>query len=595
MRSTTVVLKDPFQSARSLLWSLHAAMVPLSFVLFVTGMCSLDFNVMLAGVVALFLSNVIYGFLDLRSRLLFLFIHGGIALFLLSRPVIGALNPERTWLLSTNDTTTFALSALYLTMLCLFLGMVACGAISSWNEKFAARKKTLAPKLVASVEQLRGASAYGLPDANDDGDANDARTFKAKAHTAVEAVGSLSREDKLRYIRLASLLCFIVCVAGSYYDGVIKLSYMEGLSYEDYYLISSSDHVPWAVSTLKTMTPYMLCAYLAAMPKKMPSVVCMGMYIASTLPMLIIGSRGDFVIAFLFAALYFVFRSVIDDEEKWITKEVVVAAAVLIPVGVFAMGMWTYIRADEASNLTSVFAVFEDAFYKQGVSFSVLGYGYDVNPQVQELGFKFFTACAFIENIAEGFIGTTFFGVEPLGSTNSVELALQGRSYSHTMSFFAHSNYLGGEGYGSSYILEWYADFGYAGIAVGSIILAAGMYLLSRSIGRSWFWGTSALISSMAIFHMPRGAATEWISFLITTRFWLAMFLIVVASVVLLFVSRMGERPRSFDLGEADVLVGVESAPELVWSRKQKLGLVTRKADKVCLAPNRHGILTISK
>lgn len=88
---------------------------------------------------------------------------------------------------------------------------------------------------------------------------------------------------------------------------------------------------------------------------------------------------------------------------------------------------------------------------------------------------------AFISNITEGFIGQTFLGCEALGSTNSAKLALEGNSYSHTMSYFAHYNYLGGEGYGSSYILEWFADFGWGGIAVGSFRMACAFYLLSRS------------------------------------------------------------------------------------------------------------------
>lgn len=572
--------KSSFSDVKAIFYSLHVVMVPLSFVLFVAGSVSVDFNVMLAGVVCLYLANVVYGFLDMRSRLLFLFLHAGIALFLLSRPVIGALNPDRTWLLSTVETTSFALTALYLSMMSLFVGMALCGAVTSWNEKEDARIKKLSPKRL-----FDRSFAYA-----------DCSRQENKAGRIAKFIsdfaGAVPKKDKFRYIRFAALVCFLVSVAGSYCEGFIKLSYMSGLSYEDYYLISSSDHVPWVVSTLKTMTPYMMCAYLATMPKKLPSTVCLGMYVLSTIPMLMIGSRGDFVIAFLFAALYYVFRSIIDEDERWITKRVAAMAAVAVPVGVFAMGMWTYIRADEVANMTSIFAVFEDAFYKQGVSFSVMGYAYDVNPQIQDLGFKFFTICAYVDNIVNGFIGTTFFGVEPLPSTNSVELALQGQSYSHAMSFFAHPNYLGGEGYGSSYILEWYADFGYGGIAVGSFILAVGLYLLSRSVGRSWFWGTSALISSMAVFHMPRGAATEWIAFITTTRFWLAMFLVVIVAAVLLYVSRLGSNPRTLGFHESVVPAALARPIRVSAHDSETLKRVKGSGKNVS---NRYGIPVLKK
>lgn len=572
--------KSSFSDVKAIFYSLHVVMVPLSFVLFVAGLVSVDFNVMLAGVVCLYLANVVYGFLDMRSRLLFLFLHAGIALFLLSRPVIGALNPERTWLLSTVETTSFALTALYLSMMSLFIGMALCGAVTSWNEKEDARIRKLSPKSLFDRSFAYAGCSH-----------RENKTGRI-AKFVSGFVGAVSKEDKFRYIRFAALVCFLVSIAGSYCEGAIKLSYMSGLSYEDYYLISSSDHVPWVISTLKTMAPYMLCAYLATMPKRLPSTVCLGMYALSTIPMLMIGSRGDFVIAFLFAALYYVFRSIVDENERWITRRVAVIAAVAVPVGVFAMGMWTYIRADEVANMTSIFAVFEDAFYKQGVSFSVMGYAYDVNPQIQDLGFKFFTICAYVDNIVNGFIGTTFFGVEPLPSTNSAELALQGQSYSHTMSFFAHPNYLGGEGYGSSYILEWYADFGYGGIAVGSFILAVGLYLLSRSVGRSWFWGTSALISSMAVFHMPRGAATEWIAFITTTRFWLAMFLVVIVAVVLLYVSRLGSKPRTLGFHESAVPVALNRPIRVSVHNFETLKRVEGSGKNVS---NRYGIPVLKK
>ena len=160
--------------------------------------------------------------------------------------------------------------------------------------------------------------------------------------------------------------------------------------------------------------------------------------------------------------------------------------------------------------------------------------------------------------ITEGFIGTTFFGCEDLGSTNSAKLALEGFSYTHAMSFFAHPNYLGGEGYGSSYILELYADFGVGGIAVGSLLLSCALRALSCAMGRSWFWGTVALISSMSVFHMPRGTALEWISFLWATRFLLAVVLVMVGAALLAYVGRV-LRTRTRHVGKVGVLAGCSS------------------------------------
>ena len=64
-------------------YSLFSVLIPFSLVLFITGSALSDYAVAFWGVMVLFFANVIYGFLQLRDRLLFLFLHLGIALFLL--------------------------------------------------------------------------------------------------------------------------------------------------------------------------------------------------------------------------------------------------------------------------------------------------------------------------------------------------------------------------------------------------------------------------------------------------------------------------------------------------------------------------------
>lgn len=473
------------------------------FVFFVLGFATMGHSFALVGVLLVYASNLVYAFRNLTQRLLFLFLHLGIALFLLSRPIVGLLDATKTWEFGRADTTEFVLLALFVSLIAMFFGAFLYDLLTTHNKRY--------------------------------GEAQDAcRVFLAhevgkKICLAVDE-DTDSRGRWLKSMRIASFVCLIFCLLGSYVEGGIKLAYMDGLSYEDYYLISASDYVPWAVGVLGTICPYVLCSYLATMPKRRPVFVMFVLFIGTTIPMLVIGSRADFVISCLLCALYFVLRALSDKEEVWIGRRELLVAAVCVPVGVFFMGLWTYIRADAVVELTGFVDTVVDAFYKQGVSFTVLGYGYQVDSQIQELGFRFFSIGSFISNITQGFIGQTFLGCEYLGDTNSALLALNGNSYAHAMSYFAHANYLGGEGYGSSYILELYADFGYVGVAVGSAIITFALSALSTSIGKSWFWGMCALISASSVFHMPRGYAIEWISFIWTTRFIFAAVLLVVAA-----------------------------------------------------------------
>lgn len=546
-------------SVVSLLSSLYPVFVTVSLAVFATGFLQGVLEVMLAGVFVIFVANIMYAFANLKNRLLFLFLHGGIFLFLLTRPLVGSIDPSRSWMLSSHDSTQFALLSLYVSMACLLLGSVLFEGVLRANSDWRKLRSLLAPNKAGI-----GASS--------------------KAHHKVSGLmHELSRSEKMGYIRKAALICYFVCLLGTFVDGAIRLEVMQGHSYEEYYLVGVDENIPWVIGVLKPMAPYMLCAFLATLPKRRISTICLALYVSTSIPMLIIGSRSDFVISFLFAGLYYIFRHLTDSEERWITRRVALGAIILIPLGIVAMGAINYLRAGTSSSL-GFFALFADALFKQGVTFTVLGHGYDVNPQIQDLGFRFYSIGAIITNITQGFIGQTFLGCQDLGETNSALLALNSSSYAHAMSYFAHPNYLGGEGYGSSYILELYADFGYGGIVFGSIFLGMVFCLMSRCIGRSWFWGMVALISSMSVFHMPRGYAIEWISFLMSTRFLLAVALILACSASLAYFSRAKSVANVLEPAKLTVPCSCAGGEERLRVNKfgvQVVPLIVRKSDHV--------------
>lgn len=556
---------------RDLAGALQSALVPLACIVFATGYCFDDLYVALLGTVLMFTANIVFGCLRLRERLLFLFLHAGIALFLLTRPVIGTLDEDRTWMLSSPESTWFAITAIFVSLVFLFLGAVTYSTVVSFNERRRKERDELRSgiEVVGASEEAFGRNARGI------------------LGSVADLTSKLKHSERIRYIRTASLLCFLVCYVAALYEGYIKLSYMSGLAYEEYYLIDADEHVPWIIGVLRPMMLYAFCSYLACMPRRRPTVICLALYVSTTVPMLMIGSRSDFVIAFLFAALYFVLRAVTDTEERWITKRLITVVFIAAPLGIFAMGAMNYTRAGSTIAGFGFTSLISDALFKQGVTFTVLGHGYDVNPQIQDLGFRFFSIGGVTDTITQGFIGQTFFGCPNLGDANSALLALNGTSYAHSMSYFAHSNYLGGEGYGSSYILELYADFGFGGIIVGSFILGVAFPILSMLIGRGWFGGMVALTAALAVFHMPRGAYIEWISFIIETRFLAAVFVIIALSVILAYVSRAGLLPKRI------VSKGLEQMdePSVMCAVERAVPLVEHRAECNGAHENRHGIL----
>lgn len=485
--------------------------LPCSVALFATGLAFGDLIVLLWATVLLFVANIVYACCSIRERLLFLFLHLGMALFWFTYPIIGFFDQTRSWELSTNASTEFAFSAIFLSLLFLFFGSALYEAILASNVWVDRKEMALRP-------------------------------WPGRVGAREIAVNGFQENSAVKYLRYASLILFFVCLAGSFVLGYQRVAYMDSnnLRYEEFYLLEVSDYSSSVFGTLDAMLPYMLCAFLATMPKKKPATICLALYLFSTMSMLIIGSRAHTVIGVLFMGLYYVVRQVEDPQQRWIDTKEKALILIGVPLGVFFMGAMNYIRADSIVRPEGFFAQIIDALYRQGVSFSVIGKGFDVNPQVQDLGFKFFTMGDFINTITQGFIGQVFFDFPFLGSANSTELALHGNIYAHTMSFFAHPGYAGGEAWGSVYLLELFADFGYMGICIFSLLYGLVFCALSRVIGRKWFWGTVALISSMSIFHMPRGSAMEWIAFIWSTRFWLAIVLIGTLALLLAFCFKRG-------------------------------------------------------
>ncbi len=497
--------------------SLQALLVVVSAALFITGTAFADSYIALFGVFSLFIANIMYGAFRLRTRSLFLFLHFGIFLFWLTRPFISLIYGSDAWQGSL-ESTSFSLSVIYLTMICLVAG----------NELY----------------ELSGAGKSGSSMFSSwDFPSFDCRRMERKESERRRGAFGLAPSDCdwKRILRWVSLFVFVVAAAAALYKGYSMLSYMQGMLYEEYFLTSESAYVSSSVSSLAAMLPYAMCAYLATFPKRLPSTIVLLANVAVAVPELLIGTRGSFVLAVVFLAFYYLLRNTVDKssgEGAWIGRREILLVALGLPVGVFAMGMITYLRDVNGVGPEGILLALADSLHMQGVTFKTLQYGYDVMDSVNGLGFRGYSFGSLIDAVTQGFIGQLFLGCDLLPTTNSVELATQGSYYSHAMSYFAHSNYLGGEGYGSAYVMELFADFGYAGVVLGSLFLGFAFAWLSERAGKSWLVTVFCLMAARKVFHMPRGEFAEWISCLWSTRFWLCIVGIVFVSLVVYWIGR---------------------------------------------------------
>lgn len=440
------------------------------------------YNFMFLSVMSLFINNVIFCFEDLNQRIALLMFHVTVFVFLLSRPFIEFCTDFSWWEKYIKDygngALDFALVALECSLLFLFVG----GKIA---EEFQ-RKKC-------------GMQEGGKP-----------RAY---------------RENFLKNLRTISEIIFFISMSVYMIGEFEKLWFMRGRGYTEYYT-SFVSQLPYVVHLVASFMKYSLCIFLATFPKKKRVIIPLGLYFLSAVPSLIIGIRNPIMQNGIFVFLYFCIRNAIDQKEKWIGRFEKLGLSISIPAVLIFMGAYSYIRSGTAMAVHGLGKMFVNFFYGQGVSFEVLMIGYNCIDQLPQRVFRNYTFGGIIDYFLHGSIAQKFFGAIPLDNVNSVQNAMLSNNFSHNMSYISKGDkYLAGQGWGSSYLLETYVDYGYIGIILYSCLLALILVIGLGILKKYRLGGTIVLVILTEIFLAPRAEATGFLNFVVQIQFWAVILL----------------------------------------------------------------------
>ena len=86
-------------------------------------------------------------------------------------------------------------------------------------------------------------------------------------------------------------------------------------------------------------------------------------------------------------------------------------------------------------------------------------------------------------------------------------MGTKSNGFAHVMSYTLHPHYLEGQGYGSSYIIELYKDFGYIGLMLYSVILGAFLSGICYLYKKNKVVCYCCLVILMSVYFAPRDAA----------------------------------------------------------------------------------------
>lgn len=425
----------------------------------------------------LLLNNIFWALEDFYKRFTFFFFQLVFFVFILGRPTYSILTGNR-WFFGGYNELKFVLFATWLTLITLFAGAV-------FFSEYFKRKNIIGTNYKINSE------------------------FDKKYLYLLEKI---------------IFICFIFSWVFNIYSGIERIVFSTNHSYSQYF-VSFSSNMPYITRLISASMPFLLCIYLALRPNKKKSFIVLLMYLISNLPYMIVGTRNPIVLAGMFFVSYYLLRNNFE-KGKWIGKKEKLVFFISIPATMIFMFSYAYIRSGLNVPTISFFSLL--AFiYQQGTTFDVLSMGYRCLPSLPNNHNYVFGGI--IDYYKHGTIAQKYFNAIPLDSSNSHQMGLISNSFAHNMSYIMHPGYLNGNGWGTSYILEVYSDFGYIGLFVFSFLLAGILIGLIHFFNKNIYLSVIILYILMNIFFMPRDSALSCVN-----QLFQLVFLAVIAFFIFL-------------------------------------------------------------
>lgn len=437
-----------------------------------------NFDFIICGIAGLWVFVFFFCFLKFKERILLFWMYITIGVFLIARPFLETLSGIKWW-----EVGWLQEEAVFIAFIIVALSLVSI-TIGAMATSFIVKKRGLEIERADSKRK--------------------SRTF----------------QDCLQVVAMVMFYCTAVFAL---IEGLEKVLFVQSHSYLEYYS-SFKSHLPWFVSTIASMMKYSMCIFLATFPRKRRAFFVLGIFEITGILDLLVGVRGTIILNSIFILIYYLIRDFMRDREKWFGKIEKCAVAIVTPLALAFMTAYSFIRAGMRVLDINPLRMIKDFFIGQGVTFEVVARGIAaINELPQRIG-RNYTFGPFIDYIVHGRIGQVLWGTEALPTENSVVNGTLSNSLAHNLSYITKGeDYLKGEGWGSSFVLENYIDFGYIGVILFSIVLGAMLILVMYLLGKRMLSDTIIFVSLLNIFYIPRAEATGWAMFLVTLQFWVCV------------------------------------------------------------------------
>ena len=297
---------------------------------------------------------------------------------------------------------------------------------------------------------------------------------------------------------------------------------MQGMNYEDFYL-GVSTGLPWIVAFISGLYSYVLC-FVAAYEREVKYImlICLS-FIFSSIPMLIIGQRNPVILAVLFSICIIFLKNKLLWHITFSAKKIKVIAISGMVMFITAVAALSF----SSRNVDQKYNPVVNLVYNQGFTYETICIGIDKKQELKSMPNNNFTFAQIIDYYKYGKIGNIFFDTEPIPEGNNVDRVNLSNDLAHKLSYVANPTaYLFGGGYGSSYVLELYLDYGFVGVIVGNICICLFCILCNCIFGSNFCLDIISVYILQKLFLLGRNSMISPIAGLFTIHFALVCVLI---------------------------------------------------------------------
>lgn len=255
----------------------------------------------------------------------------------------------------------------------------------------------------------------------------------------------------------------------------LMINYVAIYGYASYYLgydqYIRKNIIFYIITKIESLLPIFFSFYLFTFTSKKKVIFMYKIYFIYLILTLFTGQRSHFLIGIIVCFIYFTKRQLLQPNEKWINRKKLRKLSIIFPFLIISANIFGYYRSETSIKDISIFKLFYDFIYDQGITGNIIKWGYQYKEQFNsEL---FYT----LDFLRVGILGKIFNNTKK-EYLDLVDYAMNSGKYGSALSYFKIPvDYLKGYGLGSSYIAELYQDFGYLGVIIGNLIYS---YLLVK-------------------------------------------------------------------------------------------------------------------